>query len=289
MGLNAEAKGIPNSQFFSMLVLLIFDQIRNAVKEIAIRHSLDVELLEEFSCNLEQLPKKPEEEFDRSIKETLRLFSRRVHTDMSFAGLEQVDSGLGVQCLDDNGDISVFEAYASSLDNRSSRSEYRSQKILEVCLWVNRYLQNPVDEQQLTTAVYVHDIFMSFLPDSILFKEDALDAVEIMLLQEHPNHAYEMLKRMPGWDGAALMVYQHHECFNGKGYPQGISGCDICTGAKIIAVADAFYNLTHPHIDKPNRGSLPRAVAEIYKSAGAQLDPLLAEAFTHAVRDYCIR
>ena len=106
-----------------------------------------------------------------------------------------------------------------------------------------------------------------------------------MLLQQHPLQMYGLMRQMPDWQEAALMVYQHHEHFNGKGYPNGITGKDTHTGAQIIAVADAFYSLTNNRTDRGYKRSLNRSLSEINKCNSSQFAPQIVEAFNAALVD----
>ena len=180
--------------------------------------------------------------------------------------------------------LNWFKDLAEQVEMRSRLWKNRTKKILFGCMLLNRNLPKDlqVDELQLRAAVYVHDMYMSLLPDSILFKKGKFDPVDIMLLQQHPIQAYEMLGLMPGWEGAAKMVHQHHERFDGKGYPLGIAGEGIHLGAQIIALADAFYSMTHERSDRKHYKSVMRATAALNKGQGSQFNPLIIAALNRA-------
>jgi HD-GYP domain-containing protein (c-di-GMP phosphodiesterase class II) len=81
-------------------------------------------------------------------------------------------------------------------------------------------------------------------------------------------------------DGAALAVVQHHEKWDGTGYPRGLSGERIAPCARALAVADAFDVMTHHRDYRPARCSHAEALAELERCAGTQFDP-------HVVRVFC--
>ena len=183
--------------------------------------------------------------------------------------------------------LASFKSLAEAVEVRSPLWENRSSKILYGCLIVNRYLPDvmQVSEMQLQAAVYMHDVFMSLLPDDILFKKGKYESTDIMLLQQHPIQGYEMLRLMPDWQQAADMVHEHHERFDGKGYPRGMSGEDIHLGAQIIALMDAFFSMTHLRADREYKKSVIRAVMELNNEKGGQFNPLIIEALNKATAE----
>ena len=101
-----------------------------------------------------------------------------------------------------------------------------------------------VDDDQLEAAVYMHDIGMMLLPESFWLKNGRMSELERRQMAEHPGWAAGLLERMPAWAGAARMVAQHHEMPDGRGYPLGLRGAEICDGARILALVDAFEAVT---------------------------------------------
>ena len=116
---------------------------------------------------------------------------------------------------------------------------------------------------QLEAAVYMHDIGMMFLPESVWLKQERMSPDEKLILRAHPGYAAGFLSRMEGWSGAAEMVAQHHEMPDGEGYPLGIEAKQICAGAKILAIVDAFEAVMLKHVNRGRNRSLLRAIAEI--------------------------
>lgn len=180
--------------------------------------------------------------------------------------------------------LESFKNLAESIEMRSRLWRHRSQKLLIGCLHINRNLPErlQVDEVQLRAAVYMHDTCMAVLPDSILFKKGKYESTDTMLLQQHPSQTYEMMRLMPGWREAADMVHQHHERYDGKGYPCGISGEEIHIGAQVIALGDAFFALTHKRADRAYHKSILRSVMELNNGKGTQFNPVVLEAFNKA-------
>ena len=102
-------------------------------------------------------------------------------------------------------------------------------------------------------------------------------------LCNHPGFAAGLLLRMPGWEPAAEMVAQHHEMPDGAGYPKGLPGAQICDGAKILAIVDAFEAVMLKHINRGKNRSVLRAIAEI-NACDNQFSPEWIEPFNRVIR-----
>ena len=269
----------------SELLLLIFDEIRGASEELVSQRTLDEKLLGEFhNCIKSLININPSQQVAETIiKDMIQVFSPRVHPDIVFSAFETHLIDDSIINIPQDEDLDYFEGLSNFLDNRYQYWEGRTKTLLNICLILNSKITNPVDEAQLTAAVYMHDIGMGFLPDRILEKKSRYDSLDIMLLQQHPTQIYELLRRMPNWNMAAQMVHQHHEKVDGSGYPNGLEGDNICTGAKILSLADTYYALTNTRADRDYKKSVLRSVSEINRCSGTQLDPTIVTAFNSAI------
>jgi putative nucleotidyltransferase with HDIG domain len=132
----------------------------------------------------------------------------------------------------------------------------------------------------------LHDIGKLDMPASILSKPGPLDEDEWRVMRTHPQVGYDLLRSQPRFADAAEMVLCHHEAYDGSGYPRRLSASRIPRAARVLAVADAYDSMTHPHTQRP---AMPPslAVEEIARCSGRQFDPQCAEALgfvlAHAV------
>lgn len=165
-----------------------------------------------------------------------------------------------------DADLKFFERLALQLESYSPLFGGRSGRLLRLALDTNARAGNPVDPIQLEAAVYMHDVGMMFLPESIWLKVGPLSEAERRIMREHASFSAGLLVRMEGWGEAATMIAQHHEMVDGKGYPQGLTDQQIVPGAKILAIIDAFESVTLKHSHRGEGRSLLRAVAEINAS-----------------------
>lgn len=160
-------------------------------------------------------------------------------------------------------DLKFFRTLAHQFEARSALFKGRSGRLLRLALDTNTVAGKPVDPVQLEAAVYMHDVGMMFLPESVWLKLGQLSDEEKQALKAHPAYAAGLMERMGGWQDAAAMVAQHHEMASGTGYPAGLKNEATCAGAKILAIVDAFEAVTLKHSHRGQSRSLLRAIAEI--------------------------
>jgi HD-GYP domain-containing protein (c-di-GMP phosphodiesterase class II) len=96
-------------------------------------------------------------------------------------------------------------------------------------------------------------------------------------MRTHPQVGYDLLRNQPRFADAAAMVLAHHEAYDGTGYPRRLASTRIPKAARVLAVADAYDSMTHPHTQRP---AMPPnlAIEEIARCSGKQFDPQCAEA-----------
>jgi HD-GYP domain-containing protein (c-di-GMP phosphodiesterase class II) len=180
-------------------------------------------------------------------------------------------------------DLRFFRTLADQLEARSLLFKGRTLRLLRLAKETNQQKNNLVDPMQLEAAVYMHDIGMMFLPESVWLKLDRMTTEEKQMMQTHPGFAAGILARMDGWGEAALMVAQHHEMPDGQGYPEKIIANQICDGAKILAIIDAFEAVMLKHINRGKNRSVLRAIAEI-NACDNQFSPEWIEPFNQVIR-----
>jgi len=180
-------------------------------------------------------------------------------------------------------DLDFFRSLALQYEMRSPLFKGRSERQLQLALDTNEVAGNPIDPEQLKASVYMHDLGMLFLPESLWLKTGKLSDKERLQLQDHPGFGGGLLQRMEGWQTASEIVLQHHEMPDGGGYPHGLKGDQITPGAKILAIIDTFEAVTLKHSKHGGNRSLVRAIAEI-NACDNQFAPEWIASFNTVVR-----
>ena len=124
----------------------------------------------------------------------------------------------------------------------------------------------------------MHDIGKIGISDNILLKPAKLTEDEWVEIHKHPGIGCHILKGIDFLEKAATLVLQHHEKYDGTGYPHGLAGEEILLGARIFAVVDTFDAMTS---DRPYRKALSYQIAreEIIRFSGRQFDPRIVQIF----------
>lgn len=133
-------------------------------------------------------------------------------------------------------------------------------------------------------AGLLHDIGKIGIPDAILTKTGRLTPEEFSIMRQHVERSIEMIRHLPSLDYVIPAVLGHHERYDGKGYPRGISGEDIPVSARCLSIADAFDAMVSKRSYK-NRMPLEDALAEIEKNLGSQFDLELGRLFIKMIRE----
>lgn len=138
----------------------------------------------------------------------------------------------------------------------------------------------------LFLGALLHDVGKSMLPKELITQKDALSTTQEDLLKTHPQLGYDYLKENYAFPLAVKMaILQHHERFDGKGYPRGIAGLNIHRHARIIALADCYDAMTS---DKPQNRAVPpnEALEYIMGACGTHFDFDLGTIFCRKVVPY---
>lgn len=134
------------------------------------------------------------------------------------------------------------------------------------------------DLKDLEIAAILHDIGKVGVPDAILKKNGPLTAEERKAIEKHSEYGWTILRDIPGFERASLLVLHHHERVDGKGYPAGLKSGEIPFGSSIVCVVDAFDAMVS---DRVYRKGLPleEALRRLRKDCGTQFDPQVVNSF----------
>jgi response regulator RpfG family c-di-GMP phosphodiesterase len=171
-------------------------------------------------------------------------------------------------------------ALASALESKDTGTRAHSQRVQSYALQLSsRVARDLAEDPALEYAFLLHDVGKIGIPDRILQKPGPLTAQERQLMQTHTVLGEQVLSSVAFLRGEGISVVRnHHERWDGSGYPDGLAGEEIPLGARVFAVADTLDAMTS---DRPYRKALDwsEAATEIRREAGAQFDPAVVEAF----------
>jgi cyclic di-GMP phosphodiesterase len=174
---------------------------------------------------------------------------------------------------------STLKALTAALETRDLETHGHSERVVTYSLRLGR--EYGLDKRRMKALEFgslLHDIGKIGVPDLILRKPAKLTEEEWVLMKEHPLHGQQILRGIEFLEGAARVVAQHHEKWNGSGYPLGLCGEEIDLCARIFSVADAFDAMTSDRVYRKGK-SYEAAATELDEWAGRQFDPLVVEAF----------
>jgi cyclic di-GMP phosphodiesterase len=173
----------------------------------------------------------------------------------------------------------TLKALTAALETRDSETHGHSERVVSYSLRLGReYGLNSEEMKSLEFGSLLHDIGKIGVPDSILRKPAKLTEEEWVRMREHPLHGQQILRGIEFLQGASRVVAQHHEKWDGSGYPLGLRAEEIDICARIFAVADAFDAITSDRVYRRGK-SYEAAAQELDDWAGRQFDAKVVEAF----------
>ncbi len=172
---------------------------------------------------------------------------------------------------------------AASLNQHDRLTRGHSERVRALTDVIADQLKLPQpDKDRLRWSALLHDIGKLTVPTAILNKPGKPDERELAVLRQHPAEGARLAAPIADWLGPwAKSIPEHHEKFDGTGYPAGLAGDQISLGARIVAVADCFETMTAVRSYKRPM-STEAARKELADCAGTQFDPMVVRAFLEA-------
>ena len=174
----------------------------------------------------------------------------------------------------------VIFSLAAAVEAKDRYTERHTSRVAESARYLGLRLGLPEEDlDALYRGGIIHDIGKIGVPDAILLKPGPLDERELMLMRAHPEIGENIVRPLRSGSDLLPIVRNHHEAFDGRGYPDGLRGTSIPLLARIVSVCDAFDALTS---DRPYRPRLSEreAIAVLAGGAGRQWDPQLVSLLT---------
>jgi len=174
---------------------------------------------------------------------------------------------------------SIVHSMRNTLFEKNFDNEEYSSRLNVICRKIGQALGLPDSElNELELLSILHDVGKIVIDAYVLNKNDTLTENDWIEIRKHPEVGYRIIKSAPELASVAEYVLSHHERWDGKGYPNGISGDSIPLKSKIIAVADAYAAMTQ---DKTYRKAMQveQAKSELIKNKNTQFDEKVVDIF----------
>lgn len=166
----------------------------------------------------------------------------------------------------------LIDILVSAIEAKDKYTQGHSNRVAEITSWICSGLNiNKRMLSEIHIAAHLHDIGKINVPDNILNKKDELLTEEWELIKLHPTVGFNILSKVSSLKPIAKIVLHHHERWDGKGYPDRLTGIVIPFGSRVIAIADAIDAMLS---DRPYRNALTwnKCKEELLNGVGKQFD-----------------
>ncbi|MFA6136683.1 MAG: HD domain-containing phosphohydrolase [Sulfurimonas sp.] len=178
----------------------------------------------------------------------------------------------------------IIHSMINMIESRDSYTAGHTKRVAEYCVLIAKEMgYSDAEIEILKNAAWLHDIGKISTPDSILLKPNRLNETEYELIQEHLRAGYEMLSEIDQYKVMADVMREHHEKYNGSGYPRGLKANEIQPLSRIMMVADAFDAMTTNRVYKP-RKSISAALRELKELSAVHFHPEVVDAAVAALK-----
>ena len=178
----------------------------------------------------------------------------------------------------------TIKVLAQTIDARDHYTHSHSQNVARFAVIIATELALSAKEiENIREACELHDLGKIGIMDTILTKPSALTSQEWAQMRRHPEIGAQILEPLTFLGEVTELVREHHEHYDGSGYPDGRKGEDIPLGARIIHLADAYETMRSARSYRKDPLLKEDAIAEIKKNSGTQFDPKLVEVFLRVV------
>jgi len=180
--------------------------------------------------------------------------------------------------------MATVKALAQTIDAKDHYTHSHSENVTKYAVAIAKEMGFSQREvHTLREACQLHDLGKIGIHDYILNKSEKLTQEEWEKIRSHSLRGAEILEPLTFLDEVIILIRQHHERYDGTGYPNGLIGEEIKLGARIIAVADAFDAMTS---ERPYRKAYSKeyTISKLKETSGTQFDPQVVKAFLEVLK-----
>jgi putative nucleotidyltransferase with HDIG domain len=171
----------------------------------------------------------------------------------------------------------TIQALVAAVEAKDPYTRWHSTNVAKYAVVFARDLgMKPSQLEEIHIAAILHDMGKIGISEMIISKPAGLSPEEFDIMKDHPAHGIRILEPIGFSPDIINAIYQHHERFDGKGYPRGLAGEEISLAARILNVADTIDAMMS---ERPYRGriSVQDVILELQREAGRQFDPRVSE------------
>ncbi|MHB1153151.1 MAG: bifunctional diguanylate cyclase/phosphohydrolase [Eubacteriales bacterium] len=180
--------------------------------------------------------------------------------------------------------LNQFKTLISVINSRDTYTYKHVERVFNYCILMADYLKLPKkDKKTLMYGAYLHDLGKVNVSKEILVADNKLTDEQWAELKRHPKDSAEIIKDIKGFDDVVRVVLEHHEKYNGSGYPNGIIGENISYLARILTVVDSFDAMTNQRTYQKIK-TFDDAFIELERCKGTHFDPVIATKFIEMIQ-----
>lgn len=223
--------------------------------------------------------------YNKTLEELETLFNRiNLIEDVDVSELDRISDSL-INTVENKKMQSIRMVLTHNIGSRAMAKSALNTAI--IALTIGFAMNRPRPKLlQLVNGALLHDIGMMRVPEEIKAKKSGLNSTEMNKLKSHTVHSYQIISKELGYDDTiAQIALEHHERWDGEGYPQGKKEDEIVLEARIVAIADSFEAMVS---ERPYRNSMIgyEAMKHIISDNSRKFDPEILRYFIHSMGIY---
>ncbi len=177
----------------------------------------------------------------------------------------------------------TVQALVAAVEAKDPYTRWHSTNVAKYAVAIARDIgMTPPQLEEMHIAAILHDVGKIGISERIISKPDPLNREEFDIMKDHPAHGIRILEPIGFAPEIINAIYQHHERYDGKGYPQGLAGESITLAARVLNVADTIDAMVS---ERPYRGTISSqgVLRELERESGLQFDPKVAQSARHLI------
>ncbi|MEA5144944.1 MAG: diguanylate cyclase, partial [Candidatus Limiplasma sp.] len=180
--------------------------------------------------------------------------------------------------------ISQIKTFIAIINAKDKYTYRHVERVVFYCnLLADQLRLSDQDKRNLIYSAYLHDIGKINSAENILIKAEPLTPAEWSTLKQHPQYAVDIIRSIPSFDPVQPIILQHHERYDGTGYPAGLEADAIHPLARLLTVVDSFDAMTSLRPYQKTR-TYAQALEELHRCSGTQFDPDTVDAFCQCIQ-----